>query len=341
MTEKPRKPRSRVKEAAANHLLPPAISINALSSLIFERDDKSAEEIAAYVEGQSPGEIATHAEKVMTQHVLGRKYECWDVRTDKARLWVVTSPTNLYDQTLFPSLDYTLSFHIGLMARVMARHEPRGSRLEQMTMAAGWRKWEQAGQALDKAGEPEDFQTVGMRCRECLVVMVHALKLPAMVPTNADQPQKSNVVEWCELIANHIARGSSAEAVRGYLKATSRAGWALVNWLTHAQGATHADGMIAHELTQHILTLFGTAMLRHRQWVPDRCEACGSYQFELWADEPGVPMEPRCSSCRWRKEHSKDFAGGEVVTEAGYLRRYLSVAYSLARPSASGPLKIA
>ena len=72
------------------------------------------------------------------------------------------------------------------MARVMARHEPGAGVLEQITMPAAWRKWGQAGQALDEADEPEDFQTVGMRCRECLVAMVHALKLPAMVPANTE-----------------------------------------------------------------------------------------------------------------------------------------------------------
>jgi hypothetical protein len=269
---------------------------------VFERDEKSVEEIAAYVEGQSPGEKVKHTEKVMTQAVLGRKYECWDVRTNKSRLWVITSPTNLYEQKLFPSLDYTLSFHIGLMARVMARHEPKASALEQITMPAAWRKWEQAGKALDEAEEPEDFQAVGMRCRECLIAMVRALALPEMVRSGTEAPKKADVIGWCALIADTVAHGASADRVRGYLKAVSKAGWELVNWLTHAHSATHADGMFAHELTQHILAMFGTAMLRYRQGIPDRCEDCGSYQFELWADEPGVPLRPRCRKCGWMKE---------------------------------------
>src|ERR1700732_1007620 len=93
----------------------------------------------------------------MTEHILGQKYECWDVRTNKARLWVITPTTNLYDQKLFPSLDYTLSFHLGLVARFMAQHEPKTGVLEQMTLPAAWRRWEQAGQALNKAEEPEAF----------------------------------------------------------------------------------------------------------------------------------------------------------------------------------------
>lgn len=308
MTKRPKKPKRRTGPTLGEHVIPPAIPIEALASFTFDRDEKSAVEITAYVESQSRGETVSHAEKVMSQRVLGRKYECWDVRTDKARLWVITSPTNLYDQTLFPSLDYTLSFHIGLMARVMARHEPGTGVLEQITMPAAWRKWEQAGQALNEAEEPEDFQTVGMRCRECLVAMVHALALPAMVPDGVVKPQKSNVVEWCALIADHVAHGSSPEHVRGYLKATSKAGWALVNWLTHTHSAARADAIMAHDVTQHILALFGTAALRHRQGVPDRCEACGSYQFELWADEPGAPMKPRCSSCGWTKDVARQIS---------------------------------
>jgi hypothetical protein len=286
-------------------VIPPAIPVDALSDLVFERDEKSAEEIAAYVESQSPREKVKHAEKVMTQRVLGRKYEGWDVRTNKTRLWVITSPTNLYDQKLFPSLDYTLSFHIGLMARVMARSEPKAGGLEQLTMPAAWRRWEQAGQALNDAEEPEDFQSVGMRCRECLIAMVRTLALPTLVPANTEPPKRSDVVGWCVLIADHVAHGSSANRVRGYLKAVSKAGWELVSWLTHAQGATRADGLIAHELTQHILTLFGSAMLRYRQGVPDRCVSCGSYQFELWADKRGAPMKPRCRSCGWMKSDTE------------------------------------
>jgi hypothetical protein len=165
-----------------------------------------------------------------------------------------------------------------------------------MTMPDAWRRWEQAGEVLNEA---EDFQSVGMRCRECLIVMVRTLSTPNMVPANIMAPKHADAVHWCELIANHVANGSSAKEVRGYLKATSKAAWELVNWLTHAQNATRADAMLAHEVTQHVLAVFGTAMFRHRQGIPDRCADCGSYRIGLWADEPGVAMRPRCQACGW------------------------------------------
>ena len=68
---------------------------------------------------------------------------------------------------------------------------------------------------MNEAEEPEDFQSVGMRCRESLIAMVRALGLKQMVPKGSLPPQKSNVVEWCNFIANHVAQGSSAERMRG------------------------------------------------------------------------------------------------------------------------------
>ena len=299
------KPRARKKKPSDDCTIPWPILAKALPDLVLPRDGQGVQKIVEYVEWQAEGEKVVHAEKVSTETVFGRKHECWDVRTTKTRYWVITEPTNLYTQKLFPSLDYTLSFHIGVMARMMTRHEPGVEVLEQITMQDAWRKWEQAGEALNEAEEPEDFQAVGMRSRECLVAMVRLLALPEMVPEGGAPPRKADVVHWCELIANHVARGSSAKEVRGYLKSTSKSAWELVNWLTHAHGATRADAILAHDATQHVLAIFGTAVFRYRQGIPDRCESCGSYKIALWADEPGVPLRPRCQACRWMKPNTE------------------------------------
>ena len=59
-----------------------------------------------------------HLEKVTIESIFGQPMDGWDVQTDKNRWWVITNPTNLYSQKLFPSLDYTFSFHFGLHARM-------------------------------------------------------------------------------------------------------------------------------------------------------------------------------------------------------------------------------
>jgi hypothetical protein len=52
---------------ASDCIIAPTIPVDALSGLLFEQDEKSVEQISAYVEQQSRGETVTHAEKVMSQ----------------------------------------------------------------------------------------------------------------------------------------------------------------------------------------------------------------------------------------------------------------------------------
>jgi hypothetical protein len=72
-------------------------------------------------QSRNDDEHVTFLEKVQTEYVLGNAHDCWDVRTDKAQYWVITGPRNLYSQASFPRLDYTISFHLGLMLRLQTK----------------------------------------------------------------------------------------------------------------------------------------------------------------------------------------------------------------------------
>lgn len=307
-----RKLKKRNPSVEGECIIPPAIPDTELPNLMFKRDREAERAISEYVEWQAPDEKVKHAERVTTEYVLGRKLDGWDVRTDKTRWWVITSPTNLYSQELFPSLDYAISFHVGVTARMMSVPDPGVPSMEQALLPAAWRRWEQAAEALDEAEEPEDFQAVGMRCRECFIAMVKAVATPQMVPVGSIAPKRSDVIAWCELIADHVAHGGSSEHVRKYLKAISKSGWQLVNWLTHASGAMRADAILALEITQHILGTFGTALFRHGHGIPDRCPSCGSYQIGLRShpDEPEVEPVPGCQACGWLKETIEELPAG-------------------------------
>jgi hypothetical protein len=89
--------------------------------------------------------------------------------------------------------------------------------------------------------------------------------------------------------------------VRKYLKTVSKAGWQLVGWLTHASSATQADAALAIEITQHVLSTFGTAVFRHRRGIPDQCPECGSYRIGIRLRSPDDDDEgvPGCQRCGW------------------------------------------
>src|SRR6266849_6108298 len=101
-------------ECVHSHPVPPS----ELARYSVDRDADSEQDIARYVEIEASGEKVQHVEKVKREIVLGDAYDVWDVTTDKDRWWVITNLTNLYSQRHFPSLDYTISFHVGLMMRL-------------------------------------------------------------------------------------------------------------------------------------------------------------------------------------------------------------------------------
>ena len=278
---------------------PPPIKQSLASYTLSSRADERA--IAEYVEWQAHGEEKVqHAELVKTEHVFDREFDCWDVHTDKGRWWVITSPTNLYSQELFPSLDYTLSFHVGVTARMFAAQRGAPDHAQRLRLTPVWRRWEQAAEALDKAEEAEEFQAVGMRCRECLIQLVRSLAKPSMVPPGQEPPQRANVIAWCELIANTIAGGSSSEHIRSYLKTTAKAAWQLAGWLTHASNATPHNAAFVLEATHGVVTSFGSAALRFESGSPDRCPKCGSYAISIGYNPDLKPVyQLACEKCDW------------------------------------------
>src|SRR3546814_12178985 len=85
-----------------------------------------------------------------------------------------------------PSLDYTLSFHIGLMARVQARREIAGGDEILDFLSTTQRKIYQAQLAFDKADEIEDFQAVGLQCREAMTSFAREIVAAGLFDDLAD-----------------------------------------------------------------------------------------------------------------------------------------------------------
>jgi predicted Zn-ribbon and HTH transcriptional regulator len=282
-------------------IIPPELPKGELHKLLFRHSKQEAQEIKDYVESEAHGEEKVlHLEKVASERIFGRKHDVWDVHTDKERWWVITEPTNLYSQTLMPSLDYTLSFHIGLMARVAARREPEGSEAEQEFLLITNRKIIQASEAFDQADEAEEFQAIGVRCRECLIALVLELTDGSDIADGDDLPKAADFLGWNERIANAVAPGSSAEYVRGYLKTTAERTWRLVNWLTHAANATRNDAEFALSATSQVINNYALSVLKRKIAAPERCGRCKSYRITVdWRPDLGTTglYVTRCEAC--------------------------------------------
>ncbi len=132
----------------------------------METPEHERREIEEYLRSQSgPDFEVEHVEKLTSEYVLGREYSVWDAHTNEGRWWVITNPTNLYSQDLIKSMDIALSFHVGLMTRMMGS-DSRNLMNRDRRVRELMRRLDVASESLDRAKEVEDFQAVGMRLRE-------------------------------------------------------------------------------------------------------------------------------------------------------------------------------
>ena len=272
-----------------------------LSRYSVDGDPHSEKDIANYVHGQAKDETVQHVERIKQEIVLGEAYEVWDVTTDKGRWWVLTNLTNLYSQQHFPSLDYTLSFHIGLMARLRNR-SGRVDAEDPSPFDEVFRRVEQAESKHDGAIEPEDFQSVGMSLREALISLVGAVRRRTELPREGEELQAANFIGWIEVLMNHLCGGSSNKELRQHLKNTAKDAWQLVGWLTHDRNANRTASSIAIHACQTVIGHVVQILERARTDKTDECPICKSRKVRTHFDisiQPDGDYYVSCGVCDW------------------------------------------
>lgn len=150
----------------------------------------------------------------------------------------------------------------------------------------------------------EDFQAIGVRCRESLITLCHVGQDLIQLPDAQAKPKRSDFRAWSEIIANAILPGSSHQERRRLLKSSADTAWRFVNWLTHARVAHFNDAEAALSSTELTISLFTTALIRYVRRVPDRCPSCGSQRLfperGIHSSDPETIYErPVCDKCRW------------------------------------------
>lgn len=266
-----------------------------------ERDPDAEQDIARYVEGQASDETVQHVERVKTEYILGEAYEVWDVTTDKGRWWVITNLTNLYSQRHFPSLDYTLSFHVGLMARLRSRREGPDS-LQPDPFDEVLRRQDQVHEWYERAIEAVDFQAVGMQLRECLISLNAVMQRRVELPSGIERPQAANFAVWSGLLMDHVCAGDKNEKLRQYMKTTSEKTWQLVNWLTHDRNANKTVTSIAVHAVDTLIGHNVFLLMRESTDKTEQCPVCSSRNIRTHFDmeiEPDGAYYQTCGSCDW------------------------------------------
>lgn len=282
-------------------VLPPEEPIPAelLRRYSVDRDPFAEQDVADYMASQAHDEDVRHVELVKREVVMGDPYDMWDVTTDKGRWWVISNPTNLYSQKHFPSLDYTLSFHIGLMMRVQSRSaSPDGN--DPTPFDEVLRRFDQAQTRFGQAVEAEDFQAVGMLLREGLISLTNAVQRRVDLSPEIEAPQNANFVGWTEVLLNLLCGGHSNERLRQYMKGNAKETWQVANWLTHARNADKTATQIVMEACDVTLRSFIHLLQRARTGGAEECPACRSRNIRTFFDidiTPDGDYFLSCGSC--------------------------------------------
>lgn len=121
------------------------------------------------------------------------------------------------------------------------------------TEATGWtrvdRTVDKIRESLERASAEEEFQTVGLLCRECLISLAQAIYEPAIHGSGA--PSETDAKRMLEGYFSHQLPGASNEELRHSARATV----SLASALVHRRTATFIDAAICSETTLSIVNL--------------------------------------------------------------------------------------
>lgn len=266
--------------------------------------DEEIVEISAYVEGQAPDLSVTFCQKIYSESVLGHRHDVWDVHTTKDRWWVITNPTNLYSQELFPNMDLAVTFHIGQMLRVPRSEKPSISSGQIEPFTKAFEAMATAHDALGQAHTVSDYQTVGVRCREALLSFTAIAQVSFPWEGDGEKPKKSDFKAWIEHLGKVALAGEANKHRRQLFKTHADAAWNFSSWLTHATSSNWHDAEAAVATTSTVISLCTNASILRLRDVPNECPSCGDHRLTpLRSENPDVDGEIWerlfCTECEW------------------------------------------
>ena len=261
--------------------------------------ERTFEDVKNYVEWQSQGKCTVLSAKI-EQHFddLGIDVRVWNVKTDfDGDWWVVEGdgiPMNLYPQRAYYfCANEVYSFHMGLIQRMSAaqgKYNPEdfvnGVTLSAEITPQLFRKLKSVAALIDTAREIEDFQAIGVQCRETLIELGNYIYDPAMAG-NEDQPQASNFKRKCELFIQFHLKGSENADYRSIIKKLTESTWDYANKITHSRSTTYYDASTGITLCIALVGVYENILQKvFDPFSQYQCSVCRSKKLSIDCDDP-------------------------------------------------------
>lgn len=290
-------------------------------------------EIEEYILSQSSNEFKIVNIKPEREfNDLGILVKVWSVKTDATKdFWVVEGdkiPMNLYTQKeFFFSSDEVYSFHIGIITRMQSRDTFNPEQfidavsLKKDIAAVLYRKLKSVVGLLDMATEVEDFQSIGVQCREVLTELANDLYRDFMCMN--EQPKSADFKSKTKYYVNFYLQGSDNSDYRRHIKKLTEATWDYANKITHSNNATFYEVSTCVTLCTSLIGLYENI----RQKIIDplsqyQCKTCKSKKLNIIGDESDKEglvkmLILQCEECN---DQTKIFFNDLNQSEMKYLR---------------------
>lgn len=259
---------------------------------------RTFEDVTKYVELESQNKYKVLSAKPEYKfNDLGMEVCVWNVKTDNDGDWWVVEgdevPMNLYSQSAYYfGADEAYSFHMGLMKRMRVEQEKfssedfvRGVTLGTDIAPQLFRKLKNVAQLIDSAHEVEDFQSIGVQCREILIELGNYIYVPDMA-TNGEQPQKSNFKQKVELFLQFYLKGSENSDYRSMIKKLTESTWEYACKITHSSKATFYEASSCVMMCTSLIGVCENILQKIYDPVSQyECSSCKSKRLVIDSDE--------------------------------------------------------
>ena len=216
---------------------------------------------------------------------------------------------NLYPQRAYYfSADEVYSFHMGLMERMRASQSQYNPEDYVSAMTLGtelapvlFRRLKNLARQIDEAEEVEDFQAIGVQCREILVELGNYIYTAEMAGNDV-APKESDFKRKAELFMRYTVRGSHGKDYRSIMKRLTEATWEYVNKITHSQTSTFYEASTCVSMTMSLVSAYENVRQKDMDLLAGyQCATCKSKKlrvadFEV-NDDVITHLDLECEEC--------------------------------------------
>jgi hypothetical protein len=212
---------------------------------------------------------------------------------------------NLYTQNgYYFAADEAYSFHMGITQRLSQRHQNEFKHIidevpldiDQVKSIS--RKLRMASEKLSFDLEPEEFQSIGLICRESLVDLSKEFckRNPEIIKEK--ELKSSDFKGVANEFINLYISGKNNSDLRNYSRKMVESAWSYNSIVVHSQNKTYPDVKIALLFTSAVVSLFENLFLKYIGFDDEiKCSECGSKQLEFFDNDNGE-LVLQCQSCR-------------------------------------------